>query len=798
MIEDELKPYFNEPAADGESAGLERIFVLHSERSLEMDERSALQDASEKRSHLLRDYGLLFREGLRIESTTLLTLGGLKERAEHAGTSDAAAPAWREVLDYLLRQRVRDAGEIIHARSSLARALEEQGEHEEALRYLREIVEMDDAPGSEKARALHLQTVSLAKLDRFDSAEEARRHATRLYEAEGDHTSIIHMLRDLKGAYQASEARAQHASFKEIVIELAERLMRQGGSEDTQELESALDQVIQTLETIGDEGRVSVLSFKHGRAALWLLRNRGYDALHELRRVEEELRQWVPKDHPLLMQVGIDLTRARKLWQSQRRSVATVTAGTLPQKRPLLYRSGPQTASFQLRLRLVTPLLGGAAETREIDGIDIVRAPSIRGHLRFWWRALQGGRLSSEELYAHERRLWGGAGDVTGGRSTVELRVALDFVAEPDTSPIVPYGGSKTQGAYALWPARETRGRAPQPVAPRRKPGTRFTLTVTCPAGDESEVRAAVRAWILFGGYGGRTRRGAGSLTVEGKDEQRLWLPTSATREALREAFLGHDVLEPILTRPLDNLPLLAGAGVRAGAEGADAVSAWTKALDWLNDFRQKQPASGKHGDHDPRYARERGDDRRPGRSSWPEADKVRRLSPLSSPSAAWAHEPRHNAVPVWPRAGFGLPIVEQFQRKDRRTGDRYPPPGEPLDFELRWRERDDEGKRKKVHDRLASPLIVKALPLAGEHFAPCAIWLYRGYPENGEVIRAPGDPWSAGSAASFDRLVAEGDTARYAPLAGAAGAPEGTRLRKAFFDWLAATYRSSIHTVAP
>jgi CRISPR-associated protein Cmr1 len=124
----------------------------------------------------------------------------------------------------------------------------------------------------------------------------------------------------------------------------------------------------------------------------------------------------------------------------------------LPPKRPLPSRAGLTTVSFEVPLRLVTPLLGGAAETRAIDDVDIVRAPSVRGHLRSWWRALQGGRLSSEERHAHERRLWGGAGDETGGRSTVEIRVAVDArsVGKPDTSEIMPYGRNETHGAYAL------------------------------------------------------------------------------------------------------------------------------------------------------------------------------------------------------------------------------------------------------------------------------------------------------------------------------------------------------------
>jgi CRISPR-associated protein Cmr1 len=218
-------------------------------------------------------------------------------------------------------------------------------------------------------------------------------------------------------------------------------------------------------------------------------------------------------------------------------------------------------------------------------------------------------------------------------------------------------------------------------------------------------------------------------------------------------------------------------------------MDAWMTALHWLRDFRQLQPGSGPLGFHDTRFARDRGDNR-PGRSNWPEADKVRQLSQARGGST-WAHAPQHNARPVWPRAGFGLPIMAQFQRTDRWTRATYPPPGEPDDFELRWR--DDKG----YHDRLASPLIVKALALADGRFVPCALWLHRAYPRNGKVMLHPKDRRSPGSEAGFDELVALGDEPRYAWLGRPKSEVPGEHLRNAFFDWLAATYRT-VRTVAP
>jgi CRISPR-associated protein Cmr1 len=546
------------------------------------------------------------------------------------------------------------------------------------------------------------------------------------------------------------------------------------------------------------------------------IRHRLANLLHDMRRFEEaeaELRETeagyrrIGGRQSVPMQLQADLARVLEAQNlpDAAEAVRKRLANRLPPRAPVIHplpiklprgsRASPKIVPLNIPLQLVTPLFGGAAEARKIDDVDVVRVPSVRGHLRFWWRTLHGGRLAGEELYVRERRLWGGAGDDTGGRSTVEIRVNVKARGLVDTSDVMPYGENETPGAYALWPARTSQGTRAQPAAPRREPGTRFSLHVTCHAGDETEVRAAVLAWVLFGGYGGRTRRGAGGLSIDGSaDDRRSWLPADRTREAIRMVF-QQDILSPIAARPRNDVPLLAGAALRLGRPTVNAIDAWTTALHWLRDFRQMQPGSGFLGSHDPSFARDRGDNR-PGRSNWPEADKIRQLQSSGS-DTRWAHEPRHNAKPAWPRAGFGLPIVAQFQRTDRKTRTHYPPPGEPRDFELRWRKPKGPDGRQEVHDRLASPLIVKALALGDGQFVPCALWLYRAYPAGGEIILAPNDSRSAGSAAAFDVLVADGDTARYAPLARPPTEHPGERLRNAFFDWLVAKDRS-VRAVAP
>ncbi|HXF54789.1 MAG TPA: type III-B CRISPR module RAMP protein Cmr1 [Hyphomicrobiaceae bacterium] len=424
-------------------------------------------------------------------------------------------------------------------------------------------------------------------------------------------------------------------------------------------------------------------------------------------------------------------------------------------------RRGSATCELSARIEVVTPILGGAAQTRALDDLDVIRAPTVRGHLRFWWRALNAANYAKpEDLYHRESQIWGRAAGDAGGRSLVEVRIEVERAADSDDSDI---DLQPTSGAYALWPARAEKkhGQITKLAAPRRKPGTRFRLVLVAPADLDVEIRNVLRAWLLFGGYGSRTRRGLGSFKVLG--DASAWQPPQPTREAITAVF-GVDVFASAQT-PVCDVPRLAGAALHVGTADRDAVQAWTTALNWLKEFRQG--TRGKPGDRarepDPRGSN------RSSVSNWPEADKIRHLKGKTQ-----AHPPRHNANPVWPRAGFGLPIIGQFQTH-ARDGGRYDEPGP---YELRWR-----GDRE--HDRLASPLIVKALPLADGSYVPCALWLARTYPK-GEVLLKG----TANATAPFDRLVAPGDTPRFSALA------NKHSLREAFLDWLQAKYQTTV--IAP
>lgn len=450
--------------------------------------------------------------------------------------------------------------------------------------------------------------------------------------------------------------------------------------------------------------------------------------------------------------------------------------GDLPDKLPRRRRDTVVVETISVKLEVVTPILGGAARPRQIDKVDIIRVPTIRGHLRFWWRALYGHDFVGDPrgLFRAESTLFGRAArdDVEEGRSRVDIRVQMEDIAGLDQADIQLYDRKdkqgrvitpETKGSYALWTAQSQKedrwtNKPYVPPAPRRQPGSVFTLKLTAPADDVPVLRNVLRAWILFGGYGGRTRRGLGSLTYTG-DKPEEWLPSGATRAEINARF--EEIDDIFAPRPAGNTALLSGATLLVEIPGQNAVNAWTTSLGWLKEFRQGTRSR----------ARETGRGNHPSISNWPEADVLRSISTAPSHKGSLSklvHKPRteYTSGRAWPRADFGLPINGRFQKKSEwRDQGLY----EPDDFALIWH----DGTRP--HDRLASPLVLKPMPLLGGHFAAVALWLNRRQPDGHVMVS--GKPESA---ARFDEPFV---TPQGVPgfIADAARGP----LRDAFCNWL-------------
>jgi hypothetical protein len=60
----------------------------------------------------------------------------------------------------------------------------------------------------------------------------------------------------------------------------------------------------------------------------------------------------------------------------------------LPEARRRSARAGESLVEISSRIEVVTSILVGGTQTRAVDEVDVIRAATVRGHLRFWWRAI--------------------------------------------------------------------------------------------------------------------------------------------------------------------------------------------------------------------------------------------------------------------------------------------------------------------------------------------------------------------------------------------------------------------------
>jgi CRISPR-associated protein Cmr1 len=167
---------------------------------------------------------------------------------------------------------------------------------------------------------------------------------------------------------------------------------------------------------------------------------------------------------------------------------------------------------LEFTLRLVSPafigggedlVLGPEQRKRRIDPEgDGLRIPSLRGVLRFWWRAKERDD-DAEKLFAKEAAVFGSANKGQG--------VRIRPLSQDEWVPIaIPVSTAKTYlGSGAINNEKLLREAIPE--------DKRFKFCASGTRGQIEEVRKALILLHLFGGIGARSRRGWGSVHVLAK-----------------------------------------------------------------------------------------------------------------------------------------------------------------------------------------------------------------------------------------------------------------------------------------
>lgn len=172
-------------------------------------------------------------------------------------------------------------------------------------------------------------------------------------------------------------------------------------------------------------------------------------------------------------------------------------------------------ATTNVEVELISPMFlrGADNETPEL------RPPSVKGILRFWWRASKA--LPVDELRDQETALFGSARGEGGRRSTIDIRLKSRRLRKGTFKPVPRKGKGFTNRGFAPDQRFE--------IVLRRRP--------QCPV-PLREVRSALLVAIQLGGLGYRSRRGFGAMritAVDGAEPPSSGSPLQSTYDALGE-----------------------------------------------------------------------------------------------------------------------------------------------------------------------------------------------------------------------------------------------------------------------
>lgn len=337
-----------------------------------------------------------------------------------------------------------------------------------------------------------------------------------------------------------------------------------------------------------------------------------------------------------------------------------------------------QTDWHTLKCELITPMYGGGVISTKVDEKMPIRASAIRGQLRFWWRLLAKHKWQLANIPKAETELWGGMnqGDSDGKASKVLLKVGN--ISQPKIEPWAEYEPNRNNKlnlnakswsnvSYALFPAQGKlqAGRTEIEEVPHSllRKGFKWDLLIkfsdNISAEEKEQVWQAIRWWANFGGVGARTRRGLGAIEIK---EQNYF-----------DKVVSVDEINSL------------GFGIELKS-AKDAYNAWEYAVKRLESFRQVGAGRKDHSS----------------RSHWSEPDAIRKVTNQSIDK----HSLRKTQGDIFPRAGFGLPIITKFKDNNANgTGTRTSV--DPQTTTLLTQYTLDNGTTKTA-ERMTSPLILR------------------------------------------------------------------------------------------
>jgi len=322
-----------------------------------------------------------------------------------------------------------------------------------------------------------------------------------------------------------------------------------------------------------------------------------------------------------------------------------------------------------------------------------IRASSIRGNLRFWWRATRSSECSDfKSLLEKEGKIWGNTKNPS--KVVINTEITLQENRRSCSYLLSKKIGNElkdNQLKYFLFPFQENK-KEEKPESDCI-PNISFRLTISYPVEYTLDIESAIWAWTNFGGVGSRTRRGCGSLFCNDFAPDNPENVSEWYNLKIREYQI-----KPTYNHKWSEVPK---EFILKKKNYDNSLQAWNELAILFNKFRQGEGVGRNKG-----QARNR-----PGRSLWPEPETLRRIY-----NKRERKNSRMEYIPddAFPRAEFGLPIIFRF--KDRND------PQENIEVKPIY---GNEEKR-----RMASPLILKPLKCTDGNIIPIIMKLNSPKPD--------------------------------------------------------------------
>ncbi len=215
---------------------------------------------------------------------------------------------------------------------------------------------------------------------------------------------------------------------------------------------------------------------------------------------------------------------------------------------------------YDIRLTLVTPCISRGGD----DGNAEFRAPSIRGVLRHWFRALGGTKEREKEIF-------GGLGKKQGEERASKILVRVKKEpAEKSIGTPSEIAGAASDYFLGLWTTNEK----------AYFPAAQEAMIQIIDKTESPDFEAALKAFLFLGAIGSRSRRTYGSIYPKSVScDGTPWNEIPKTQAEFRE-YLKNSGLKNAVVLAL-------------GDAVATAPAAVNRAKEFLRGFRCGSPKSG-------------------------------------------------------------------------------------------------------------------------------------------------------------------------------------------------------------